>query len=105
MDWAQHRFKCCEIKNTTAVTDADVCQKKDDGVKSCHPDKDCSKGIFNDDCKDAFIDFVEANLVVIGAVALAIAFVQVRRSDCFKFLRLRKVYLESFTSSSRSVIL
>ena len=82
---------------------SDACPKG--GVKSCYPDEDCNNTKFEDDCKDAFIDFVEANLVVIGAVALAIAFVQVRRSDCFKFLRLRKVYLESFTSSSRSVIL
>ena len=91
------------MKNKT-VTDADACGEKS-GVKSCHPDENCNKTIFKDDCKDAFIDFVEVNLVVIGGVALAIAFVQVRRSDCFKCLRLRKVYLESFTSSSRSVIL
>ena len=95
MDWAQQKFKCCEFKNKT------VC------INSCYADKDCKSNStrYTKDCKDGFTDFVENNLVVIGAVALAIAFVQVRRSVYFKFLRLRKVYLESLTLSLRSVSL
>lgn len=94
MDWAQQKFECCEFNKT-------VC------INSCHSDKDCKNNStrYTKDCKDGFTDFVENNLVVIGAVALAIAFVQVRRSVYFKFLRLRKVYLESLTLSLRSVSL
>ena len=70
MDWAQQQFKCCENATST--------QKCPKGyVKSCFQDENCNGTRFTKDCKDSFIDFVENNLVVIGAVALAIAFVQV----------------------------
>lgn len=98
MNWAQQRFKCCEKVNST-----ENCPKGE--VKSCYKGENCNGTKYTGDCKQGFIDFVENNLVVIGAVALAIAFVQVRGSVCFKILRSRKVYLESFTSSLISAIL
>lgn len=66
LDWAQQKFECCEFNKT-------VC------INSCHSDKDCKNNStrYTKDCKDGFTDFVENNLVVIGAVALAIAFVQI----------------------------
>ena len=99
MDWAQQQFKCCEKVNST-----ENCPK-DGEVKSCYKGENCNGTLYKGDCKQRFIDFVENNLVVIGAVALAIAFVQVRGTVCFKILRSRKVYLESFTSSLISAIL
>ena len=95
LNWAQKQFKCCEFDNN-----ATKCV-----VESCYPSKNCTGTRYSDDCKDAFVDFVENNLVVIGAVALAIAFVQVRKSlfQIFKVTEGLKVtqnfkgYFESFT--------
>ena len=76
MNWAQQQFDCCQ--NPSSNINSTICSNGD--VKSCYPDEDCKKKKYTDDCKNGFIDFAKKNLVVIGAVALAIAFVQVRRS-------------------------
>lgn len=70
LNWAQQRFKCCEKVNST-----ENCPKGE--VKSCYKGENCNGTKYTGDCKQGFIDFVENNLVVIGAVALAIAFVQI----------------------------
>lgn len=84
MDWAQQRFECCGSSNASNYADfvsvngtepADYC-KKDSKPVSCHRGDSCNGTIFGEGCKQGFVDFVENNLVVIGAVALGIAFIQ-----------------------------
>lgn len=78
MDWAQHKLKCCGSagpgdytkRNTTASCGAGK------GVKSCHDDKDCKKKLYSVGCKSKLIDFIKENLVVIGGVAVGVAFIQ-----------------------------
>lgn len=77
MDWAQPFFKCCGSKDTTykAHTGNGTCP--DNTPDTCHPDSNCNKTKYDKSCEAGFIDFVKDNLVVIGAVALAVAFIQV----------------------------
>ena len=82
MDWAQQKFKCC---GTVGPTDYDILKGNGTtcgtglGVKSCYPDEKCGgTDLYKAGCKTKFVDFVKHNLVVIGGVALAIAFIQVR---------------------------
>lgn len=79
LDWAQERFHCCGVNGSNFnvpanTTGSDFCDDK--LPKSCHPDDDCSKTAYSEDCKQGFIDFVKDNLVVIGGVSLGIAFIQ-----------------------------
>jgi len=77
MDWAQPYFKCCGSKDKTygAHTANGTCA--DNTPDTCHPDKDCNAAKYDKTCEDGFIEFVKDNLVVIGAVALAVAFIQI----------------------------
>jgi len=77
LDWAQNKFHCCGVNGTHFAykNSTDFCSgsKK---PKSCHIDESCAKSLYTEDCKQEFIDFVKDNLVVIGGVALGIAFIQ-----------------------------
>jgi len=79
MDWAQENLKCCgmlgasDYKNTTSGCPTPITN----GVQSCHVDKDCNKALLGEKgCKDVVEDFLKENLVVVGGVALGIAFIQ-----------------------------
>lgn len=80
LDWAQQKFECCGRNGTAeypkSSSSNDTCTTG--GVKSCHADNKCSGQLFTKGCEASFIDFVKHNLAVIGAVALGIAFIQVR---------------------------
>lgn len=78
MDWVQQEFSCCGYEDkrpTTSTNTNGTC--KANVVKSCYKDEDCNKEEFKKNCKQSFIDFVEKNLAIIGAVSLAIAFVEI----------------------------
>jgi len=72
LDWAQQRFECCEVASATGNG---TCADK--SPKSCHPDNDCNKTKYSQKCKEGFVEFMKDNLVTVGAVALAIAFIQI----------------------------
>jgi len=80
LDWAQQKFECCGNNNgsdyaqTKTSGNSTFCTDKTPA--SCHEGDTCSGKKYDDGCKQGFIDFVKHNLVVIGAVALGIAFIQ-----------------------------
>ena len=79
LDWAQKKFDCCgnngpaDFNNATANTTCGL----NNGVNTCHKDSNCSKTLYKDGCKSKFSDFIKKNLVVVGVIALSIAFIQV----------------------------
>ena len=80
LDWAQQKFECCgrngSAEYPSSTSSNDTCTNG--GVKSCYSDNTCSGTLFTKGCEASFADFVRHNLAVIGAVALGIAFIQVR---------------------------
>ncbi|XP_002161461.1 23 kDa integral membrane protein [Hydra vulgaris] len=78
LDWAQLKFECCgangpsDYKNLTKNETCGTTQ----GVKTCHKNKDCAKKLNNEGCKSKFEQFIKKNLVVVGVIALSIAFIQ-----------------------------
>jgi len=79
MDWAQHKFECCGKVGASdyAVNVTSGCPGTGQGVPSCHKEKKCSNlPAFQPGCKDELIKFIKENLVVIGGVAVSVAFIQ-----------------------------
>lgn len=96
-DWLQQEFKCCGIdgqkdwkpkasSNATVapVGNATVAPVASGVPKSCcikdHTKPNCVKvsaNLYTAGCKKKFEDFVKAKLVLIGAIALGIAFLQI----------------------------
>lgn len=74
LDWAQKTFKCCGTEGPGDFTNATCGAGK--GVESCHEGGECSGTLNTDGCRKGFIDFIKAKLVIIGAVAVGIAFIQ-----------------------------
>jgi len=90
MDWTQHKFKCCgkdgasdygvNVTSGCPAVSSGIAQ----GVPSCHEEKKCSEGLLKpgggrkpgSGCKDSLINFIKENLVVIGGVAVSVAFIQ-----------------------------
>lgn len=62
MDWAQKTFECCGNK---------------DGAAEYSPKKPASCSTFKKGCQKAFGDFAQDKLLIIGAVAIAVACIQV----------------------------
>lgn len=71
IDWAQQRFECCG--NTGA---ADYGHNTTIPISCCKDKVDPCTTPYADGCADKFEAFIRHNLVVIGAVAIAIAFMQ-----------------------------
>lgn len=82
-DWVQKHLKCCGINgssdwsarkagNGTSIPQS--CCKADKSDTMCAKN---SSNVYSEGCKQKFEDFVKNKLVVIGAVALAIAFIQI----------------------------
>lgn len=80
LDWAQKKFECCgrnsseEYKAPTGNTNNTLCVSG--GVASCHAGDSCTGKLYEDGCKDSFVEFIKHNLAVVGAVAIGIAFIQ-----------------------------
>jgi len=78
LDWAQDAFKCCGsagANDYVKSTNATLCAVGK-GVASCHKGGKCTGQLYSDGCRKGFIDFIKGKLVVIGAVAVGIAFIQ-----------------------------
>lgn len=78
LDWAHDRFDCCGNNGSSDFNNAtknDTCGL-DNGVRTCHKDNDCAKTLYKVGCKSSFSEFIKKNLVVVGVIALSIAFVQ-----------------------------
>lgn len=76
--WAQKNFKCCGSKDSSdykGKNSTDICPKSG-GVESCHVGGKCTGALYKQGCRKGFIDFIKAKLVIIGAVAVGIAFIQ-----------------------------
>jgi len=78
LDWAQKTFKCCGNAGAADFgTQKNVtCSGINQGVASCHVGGKCSGELNADGCRKGFIDFIKSKLVIIGAVAVGIAFIQ-----------------------------
>lgn len=81
LNWAQQQLQCCGRTgaadydvHTNTTTDA-FCAKGQ-GVKSCHKGQTCNGELYTDGCQDKLITFVKDNMILIGGVALGIAFIQ-----------------------------
>ena len=72
MDWAQQRFECC---GNTGPADYGVNATLP--VTCCKDKADPCLAPYGTGCAEKFEGFIRHNLVVIGAVAIAIAFMQV----------------------------
>jgi len=80
LQWAQQKLECCGRVGPTdydghTSNSTDFCGAGK-GVKSCHKEKDCSKKLYGDGCQDKLVEFVKENMILIGGVALGIAFIQ-----------------------------
>lgn len=85
LNWAQEKFECCGLDgpadyDTHNSTDASFCSPKGavkgQAVKTCHPKKDCAETVYAKGCKDQVVDFVKSNMILVGGVAIGIAFIQ-----------------------------
>lgn len=81
LDWAQKSFKCCGSSGSSdypkSTSNNTVCAGTG-GVPSCYSNGKCTGGtLYTQGCRKGFIDFIKSKLVVIGAVAVGIAFIQV----------------------------
>lgn len=84
-NWLQKDFKCCGIDSSGDWKNSNATGNSTAGVPSscCKTDNsnaDCVKkadNIYTSGCKKSFQDFVNGKLVLIGAIALAIAFIQI----------------------------
>ncbi|XP_065655591.1 23 kDa integral membrane protein [Hydra vulgaris] len=78
LDWAQQKFECCGTKGPSDYkglkTNATCGIGK--GVKTCHQNKDCANKLYNEGCQNKFEKFIKKNLIVVGVIALSIAFIQ-----------------------------
>ncbi|XP_065051867.1 23 kDa integral membrane protein-like [Rhopilema esculentum] len=86
-DWIQEEFKCCGNngpKDWNSTIPSSCC--KSGGANSTCTEADA----YQKGCKQGFEDFVKGKLVVIGAVALAFAFVQIL-GIIFAFLMMREI--------------
>jgi len=80
LQWAQQRLECCgqtapSDYNKHASNSTDFCGD-DKGVKSCHKGDECKGDLYKKGCQDKLVKFVEENMILIGGVALGIAFIQ-----------------------------
>ena len=82
LNWAQGMFRCC---GNIGPTDYDVrvgskmvspCGSSGGGVQSCHEGGECKNRQYTAGCKEKFISFIRNNMVVIGGVAVGIAFIE-----------------------------
>lgn len=81
MSWAQETFECCGNKGPAdydnhAKNDTSVFCDKGQGVKSCHKGGECSGTLYTEGCQPKIINFVKENMILVGGVALGIAFIQ-----------------------------
>lgn len=80
MDMLQQKFKCCGANGTAGYKGKSgnlTCSfPATNGVKTCHEGKKCSGKLYKKGCEGAFIDFLKKNMVLIGGVAIGIAFIQ-----------------------------
>jgi len=78
LDWAQKTFKCCGNAGASdfSAQKNGTCKGTNQGVASCHEGGKCSGALNKDGCRKGFIDFIKSKLVIIGAVAVGIAFIQ-----------------------------
>jgi len=80
LQWAQQKLKCCGRTgaadfDTHASNSTDFCGTGK-GVKSCHDGDKCDGKLNGDGCQDKLVAFVKQNMILIGGVALGIAFIQ-----------------------------
>lgn len=77
LDWAQKTFTCCGTKGPSDFKAGNgTCPGKGNGVPSCHVGGACKNKLHSNGCRDGFIEFIKSKLVIIGAVAVGIAFIQ-----------------------------
>jgi len=82
LQWAQQKLECCgqtspkdydgHASNSTDFCKTGVSQ----GVKSCHKGNECKGKLYTKGCQDKLVKFVQENMILIGGVALGIAFIQ-----------------------------
>jgi len=81
LNWAQQKLKCCgqngptEYNGHTANSTEIFCGAGQ-GVASCHDGNKCTGTLYSDGCQDKLVKFVKENMLLIGGVALGIAFIQ-----------------------------
>jgi len=81
LNWAQQKLECCgrmgpgDYNNHTSKDPA-FCAGKDQGVKSCHTGQDCTNKVYPKGCQEKVVTFVKDNMILVGGVAIGIAFIQ-----------------------------
>lgn len=79
LDWAQKTFECCGVEGPADFAkskNVTLCKGVNKGVPSCHKGGTCAGELRKSGCRKGFIDFIKEKLVIIGAVAVGIAFIQ-----------------------------
>lgn len=80
LNWAQQKLECCgrlgpKDYDGHASNSTDFCAAGK-GVTFCHVGKKCDGKLYEDGCQDKLVKFVKENMLLIGGVALGIAFIQ-----------------------------
>lgn len=76
----QKDFKCCGVKNYTDWIDANMTVPSaccDKNAKTCDPKTTPPTGIYKDACLPKFTTWLEDKIYIIGAVGIALAFIQI----------------------------
>ena len=105
MDWAQQEFDCCGSYNVTDYPDPNsnkaafnytgLCDGG--GVSSCYSNKTCDGVLYKKGCERALANFLKDNMIIIGAVAFGIAFIEVSCGHTKIFEKyLQQISTESF---------
>merc|ERR1712002_1178238 len=76
INFAQEKLKCCGIADAKDYNGKNGTCGADLGVKTCHEGGKCTNTLYDGGCKDKFIAFVQDNMILIGGVAIGIAFIQ-----------------------------